>query len=626
MVRNKIALIQVWLGQLPEYFEYHFESIRKLKQIDFIFFTDQSVQFESDNFHVKHINKDLLQDLFYEKTKTKIDLKNQNYKVCDLKASYGHLFEDFLVDYSFFGVYDIDTIFGDLNKFIDPYLSEFDIISFGGKEYHNRISGPLIIFKNVLELKTAYQSDEFFTMLQNSEVVSFEEHYFFQNIIKNKFKYKILTGVSGFIEKNGFYEEYESVWKDGKLLIDGDEKMILHFYHKKNVDFIINDGVIKSYTKECILHDFYWVTYCTKSYEYLLINLLKSVKNYSNRRIIVYTINYNFDLDKYYQYKNSQFEFIRYDMEEGSKDELGRDFNISSFKPKICLEITKKLPKDKFIFIDTDIHFTTNSDDLSKFLPKIKHYPLFNSHVHDIIYMPNVIEEEPWSDTVGLILKEVNINQSRLFPRRKANVFLFDKNCDWYFKEQINLFETLKDKNKLFLLKVYDEDLANVIVTKYGLTESLPLVDIEESYDLSLHKIQDYSYSMTSISPNVTLPQNLNDIYFFHGFKKIEDYHKIEEIYGNTILKKNDILFIYEKNTLSFIRNNFLYGKNIHNSVSFFLLDKFDREIGRLSNQNLFNYICFYISDLILSPDVYKLRIIEDQSQKIIYNNVFHIS
>lgn len=625
MKTNKIGLIQVWLGQIPNYFKYHFETIKNFKNIDFIFFTDQNLNFESHNFKVQYIDKNQIEKLINKKTNFRGNLPEIPYKINDLKSSYGHLFEDFLSNYDFFGYYDIDTLFGDVEKYITPYLHDFDVISFGGEKYHDRISGPFTIIRNTEELKRAYHSEEFFRMLENIETEAYEENYFFSEIIKNKFKYKILTGISGFIEKNGFYEEYQSVWKDGKLLIDGDEKMILHFYHKKNVDFIINDGVIKSYTKECILHDFYWVTYCTKSYEYLLINLLKSVKNYSNRRIIVYTINYNFDLEKYYQYKNSKFEFIRYDMEEGSKDELGRDFNIVSFKPKICLEITKKLPKDKFIFIDTDIHFTTNSDDLSKFLPKIKHYPLFNSHVHDIIYMPNVIEEEPWSDTVGLILKEMNINQFRLFPRRKTNIFLFNKNCDWYFKEQIKVFETLKSNNKLFLLRVYDEDSANVILTKYGLTELLPLIDIEESYDLSLQKIQDYSYSMTSISPNVTLPQNLNDIYFFHGFKKIEDYHKIEEIYGNTILKKNDILFIYEKNTLSFIRNNFLFGKNIHNSVSFLLIDKFDREIFRLSNQNLFNYICFYISDLVLSSDVYKLKIIEDETQKIIYNNVFDI-
>jgi hypothetical protein len=64
---KKIVLIQVWLGPLPEYFQYHFKTIKDLNYIDFLFFTDQKVDFKSDNFKVHHIDK------------SKLEFKSTNY-------------------------------------------------------------------------------------------------------------------------------------------------------------------------------------------------------------------------------------------------------------------------------------------------------------------------------------------------------------------------------------------------------------------------------------------------------------------------------------------------------------------------------------------------------------------
>lgn len=625
MKTNKIGLIQVWLGPIPEYFQYHFESIKNLKNIDFIFFTDQNINVQSPNLKVKYINKDLLESLFHEKTNVKLNLGDKNYKVCDLKASYGHLFEEYLSNYNFFGFYDIDTILGDINKFINPYLSEFDIISFGGEKYHDRISGPFTILKNTEELKRAYYSDEFFDMLKNTEVVCYEEQYFFTHIIKNNFKYKILTDVCGFVERNGFYQEYESIWEDGKLYIMGKEKMIFHFYHKNNIEFFKEKNCIKTRAKNKISDDFYWVTYCTETYEEILLNLLESVRKYSSRKILVYTINYEFNFDKYINYNQPQFEFIKYNILEGDKDERGRDFNIMSLKPELCSNAIKQFPNQKFIYIDTDIHFTTNSDNLSNYLPKIQNYPLFNSHIHDVIFVSGVLESEDWSDTVQLIMDELHINQTRLFPRRKANVICFDRNCDWFFTEQIRLFESLKSKNKLYLLKLHDEDLANIILTKYGFTKSLPLVDMEENYDLLLDNFQKYSYNITSISQNVQLPQNSNEIYFFHGFKKNEDYKKIAENYENSVLNKNDILIDYQNQTILFYKNNFLINKKIENLVKFIIENEVGNPIFELIDQRIFDYSLFYISNINLTSGNYMLKIVEQDSQKLIYNNFFKV-
>ena len=98
-----------------------------------------------------------------------------------------------------------------------------------------------------------------------------------------------------------------------------------------------------------ILEDFYWVTYCTENYEHLLNNLLQSIDKFSNRKVIVFTINYSFDHTKNTFYNSSQYEFFRYDIEEGDKDIRGRDFNVISSKPKICSKVIEIYPNQKFI-------------------------------------------------------------------------------------------------------------------------------------------------------------------------------------------------------------------------------------------------------------------------------------
>ena len=63
----------------------------------------------------------------------------------------------FVADHQHVGCYDIDTLMGDLYNWVLPYLGEFDFISTGGKNFHNRISGPFLIWKNVKTLNTFYK-------------------------------------------------------------------------------------------------------------------------------------------------------------------------------------------------------------------------------------------------------------------------------------------------------------------------------------------------------------------------------------------------------------------------------------------------------------------------------------
>lgn len=617
---KKIVLIQVWLGPLPGYFQYHFKTIKDLNYIDFLFFTDQKVDFKSDNFKVHHIDKSKLENLIYQKTNHKIQLSNKFYKICDLKASYGDLFEEKILDYDYFGFYDIDTLFGDIQKFLNPYIDDYDIISFGSEKTHNRISGPLCILKNKPNLKRLYQCDFFYEMMNKDETIFFEETYFYENIIKPNHSHKILDNVCNFVNKDGFHNGYEAIWSNGNIEINGEEKMIFHFHDKKNTTFRVTENSIITGYKKNLNDDFYWVTYLTEDYEKLTFGLIDSIKKYSNRKCILYTINYDSNL----RFElNDQFIFRRLNLEKGKIEKHGRDVTVLCSKPVILSDSINFLPNEKFIYIDTDIYLTNTADNLYKYFDLLENYPLLNCHIHDKIIANDVYESGEWVSPIDILSKATDIPVI-IFPRRKANVILYDQRSKWFFEEQMKLYFKYKDYDDA-IFRLHDEDSANILLSKYNFTKSLPLIDMEESDVLDMDKFNNYSYNMTSISKHVTLPESKNEIYVFHGFKDPEFYKKIEKKYGNTVLTNEDIILKYENNTLFFVKNNFLIDKEIEREVNFNLYDSEGKLLFSLHNQLIFNYWTFYISNLQLNKQKYFVEVSEVNTGRIVYKNNLEI-
>jgi hypothetical protein len=623
-VEDKIALIQVWLGPIPEYFKYHFETIKNLDYIDFLFFTDQEVEEESDSFKKIYIDKDKIEQLIKTKTGQSVSILN-NKKVCDLKASFGHLFEDYLSNYSNYGVYDIDTLFGDVDKFVSEHLFNYDFISFGSENIFNRLSGPFLIFKNTEKVKKSYLCDYFFEMMKNPEVTCFEENYFFENIVKQNFSYKILKNVCNFIEKEGCFANYYTEWDNGILTMNGNEIMLFHFYHKNMVDFQMKDNKIISNFKKKYTEDFYWVTYLSENYQTLVENLLDSLRKYSNRKLIAYTINYDVSQEFLDKWANDQFIFIRYDIEEGHKDERGRDFNILSLKPKICLDTLTKYKDCKFVYLDTDVYVTVNIDNVRYYFESLEDYPLFNSHIHDYILASNEKTDWEWVNSISQLLRELNIKQNPILPRRKCNFFIYDHRSVLFFEEQVNVFSILERTNKLDIIHLHDEDIANSLIWKYQFDRVLPLIDMEEFYDLNFSNLQNYSYHTTDHSPHVKLPKTVDDFLIFHGYKKQEDYDKIKNNYGDSVLNIQDFIITYENNTLFFKKNNFLRNKKIENKVDFNLYDEKFNLIFSLRNQEIYNYWTFYVSDIFLNNLKVNVIVTETDTSRTIYQNTVQL-
>jgi hypothetical protein len=617
----KVALIQLWFGPLPEYFNYHLETTKNIDLIDFYFFTDQDLDIKQDNFFHHKIDKGYVTDYLSKKLNHEIKVSSDK-KFCDVKAALSDLFYIYIKDYDYVGCYDIDTLFGDVNKFLTPLLDHYDFISIGEKTFYNRLSGPFLIYRNTEELRTLYKVPEFIECMNSSDVMLFEETIL-NRIVSQRYSKYIISQTN--VESNSGKIIYEASWNGGQLYCDNNEIFIHHFYRKKNTLFGKIGNTIYTKYKKTILDDFMWVIHFSQNYEKYAPQLLESIHNYSNRKCVIYTINYDSPLKFEYQYISDQFIFIRLDLQPGKLDLNGRDPVIMNSKPLIPLDVLERFPDKKFIHIDTDISLTVNSDKISRHFDQLENYPLINSHIHDVIYLCGFVEDGGFTSSLHTLLDLMGIEPNIPLPRRKTNIVVFDKNSKWFFLEQIEIYDKFKNHEDPIILAYHDEDSTNALLTKYQLYKSLPLVDIEETYDLSLDVLHNYSYSLTPISEHVVLPKNLNEILFFHGFKTKEDFELIKMNYGKKTLTHDDIDIYYKNDTLFIERNNFMVDKKFERIVDLVIYTKEYEEIFNFSNQDIFNVNLFFINNFELQPNIYLLEIIESESRKVIYHNNFQI-
>ena len=135
MANYKVALIAVWYGGAPPYFEAWSRSAEYLKQRYDIFLitdTDFSKRYISENIKLVNIS---MKNLINRITKT-LDIKinvQRPYRFCDFKPMLGLVFQNELSNYDFWGHIDLDVIWGDMEQTVnDDLLSKIDVFLNGG--------------------------------------------------------------------------------------------------------------------------------------------------------------------------------------------------------------------------------------------------------------------------------------------------------------------------------------------------------------------------------------------------------------------------------------------------------------------------------------------------------------
>lgn len=117
---RQYAVLCCYFGQWPEYFQFWLKSCSYNDKIDFYLVSDISTEgYEiPDNVYIVNKSFAQVQELVRKKFPEINVSLDRPYKLCDFKTAYGYIFEDIFKGYEYWGFYDIDTIWGDILKFI----------------------------------------------------------------------------------------------------------------------------------------------------------------------------------------------------------------------------------------------------------------------------------------------------------------------------------------------------------------------------------------------------------------------------------------------------------------------------------------------------------------------------
>ena len=117
---TKYSAVCCYFGKWPSHFQFWLDSCRYNRNITFFLVSDiPTDEFRlPENVCVIRMSFPELHDLISTKfSEIKISL-DRPYKLCDFKTAYGYIFDEYCKEYEYWGYYDIDTIWGNIEKFI----------------------------------------------------------------------------------------------------------------------------------------------------------------------------------------------------------------------------------------------------------------------------------------------------------------------------------------------------------------------------------------------------------------------------------------------------------------------------------------------------------------------------
>jgi hypothetical protein len=230
---------------LPWYFEYFLHSCRENPSVNFKIITDDyswnSQLPENTELIFKSFNE--IKNLIIKKLKLQIALEHP-YKICDFRPTFGVVFSELISGYSFWGMGDIDVIFGNIRKFItDEILRDYDVISVR----HDFLVGYFTLFRNCTLVNTLYKrSKDFELVFTKSQNFCFDESNYaylkmdvdvaFEEV---KCEIESMTHVVKKMHSQNFINAYFDVhaieglpgklkWKNGTLIYKGRYEIILY--------------------------------------------------------------------------------------------------------------------------------------------------------------------------------------------------------------------------------------------------------------------------------------------------------------------------------------------------------------------------------------------------------------
>ncbi len=292
--------------------------------------------------------------------------------------------------------------------------------------------------------------------------------------------------------------------------------------------------------------DFAFITTGNIGYMPVIEDLVKSLLEFSKRKIIVYGI----DCEVPFDYPN----VIKRTINPPKISEHDKWY----WKQHACIESLNE-GFDNYVWLDGDVVVNYNVDNIKNHFKEIDNYPISDIHVQEEFF--------GWYD---------NGNKSQLFNEQVANewgvqkqqpymhvcMYVFNKECKWWFEEIISHYVKVmkdggNDYKRLYLWN--DEGIDNVMRWKYNFKKHLPLSNFDtSSYDGDDGMTNETQHHFLKFW-NEEGPQNFNRIFGYQAIPK--DKNQIIYFHGNKNAKMSDFMvnFIKMKRDDSFYKSEQFY-------------------------------------------------------------------
>ena len=124
---KSIVIIFPYFGKLPAQYKMWHASALRNPSIDFMFFTDASIEPAENIIIHKMIFEDFRK--IVQKAFNFPVFLDRPYKLCEYKQAYGYILQDYIIGYDFWGFGDLDLVYGDIRRFIDDdVLTKFSFL------------------------------------------------------------------------------------------------------------------------------------------------------------------------------------------------------------------------------------------------------------------------------------------------------------------------------------------------------------------------------------------------------------------------------------------------------------------------------------------------------------------
>lgn len=170
-MRNRVVLIRPFFqGTMLNYFSLFLKSCAANPEFDWMVFTDNEEPFDyPPNVHKIKMTFEEAKELVQSKFDFPVEIPRP-YKLCDYKAAFGYIFEDYIREYDFWGHNDYDVIYGDLSRFVtDEMLDSYDKLF---------TLGHFTLYRNTPEITTLFMKDYQGISLYKNAMTSLENQNF----------------------------------------------------------------------------------------------------------------------------------------------------------------------------------------------------------------------------------------------------------------------------------------------------------------------------------------------------------------------------------------------------------------------------------------------------------------